>query len=132
MLTIIGSFFVASNSLVFAADPAPIDIIKPVCDSAGVDKPTVCNDANTVKTTGENPLTGPNGTLTKAINIIATVIAVTSIIIIIISGIKFVLSQGDPQKVATARQSIIYACVGLVVAVVAKAIVQFLLKKLPS
>lgn len=48
---------------------------------------------------------------------------VISMLIIIIAGILFMLSRGDPQKSTSARNAIIYAAVGLVISVAAFSIV---------
>jgi hypothetical protein len=53
-----------------------------------------------------------------------------SLIVITISGLKFVLSRGEPQAVAKAKNSIIYAAVGLIVALSAGVIVSFVFKQL--
>ena len=47
-----------------------------------------------------------------------------------ISGIRFAVSQGEPSKVNSARNAIIYSAVGIVVAVMAQSIVLFVLDKL--
>jgi hypothetical protein len=49
---------------------------------------------------------------------------------ITISGLRYVLSAGDPQKITQARNSIIYSLVGLAVAIAAEAIVHLVLGKL--
>jgi hypothetical protein len=53
------------------------------------------------------------------INFILQLAGVLSLIFIIIGAVKFSTSGGDPQKVASARNTVIYALVGLVVAVTA-------------
>lgn len=53
-----------------------------------------------------------------------------AIIIIVLGGIKFITSQGDPQAVAKARNTIIYAAIGLAVSVAAFTIVTFVIGKL--
>ncbi len=53
-----------------------------------------------------------------------------ALIIIIIAGIKFITSQGDPQGTAKARNTIIYAAIGLAVSVAAFSIVTFVTGKL--
>ena len=57
------------------------------------------------------------------------VIAAVAVLIIVLAGLKFVTAQGDPQEVAKARSTIIYALIGLVVAVSAEIIVSFVLNK---
>lgn len=53
-----------------------------------------------------------------------------ALIIIIIGGIKFITSQGDPQATAKARNTIIYAALGLVISISAFAIVTFVVGRL--
>ena len=64
-----------------------------------------------------------------AINILSFVVGVVSVIMIIIGGIRFATSQGDGSSTAAARNTIVYAIVGLVVVGIAQAIVQFVLSK---
>ena len=49
---------------------------------------------------------------------------------IIIAGIQMISAQGQPEKVAKARNQILYAIVGLVIAISAFAIVNFVLTNL--
>src|SRR5260370_35470729 len=56
-------------------------------------------------------------------------IGVVSVVMVVIGGLQFVLAQGDPQAVARARMTIIYAVIGLAVAVSAEVIVAFVLNK---
>jgi hypothetical protein len=53
-----------------------------------------------------------------------------AVLVITIAGFQFVLSRGDPQKTATAKNAIIYALVGLAVAMSAFAIVTFVIGKI--
>ena len=55
------------------------------------------------------------------------ILAAVAVLMIVIAGLSFVSAEGDPQKVAKARNTIIYALIGLVVAVIAEAIVTFVL-----
>ena len=53
-----------------------------------------------------------------------------ALLVITIAGLKFVTSQGDPQKVASARMTIFYAVIGLVIAIFSFTIVKFVLGNL--
>lgn len=66
-------------------------------------------------------------TLSVIINVILGVVGFIAVVMIIIGGISFVTSQGDTSKVAKARNTILYGVVGLVVAILAFAIVNFVL-----
>ncbi len=67
------------------------------------------------------------GILTTIINVIVGVIGFVAVVMIVVGGIGFVTSQGDTSKVAKARNTILYGVVGLVVALLAFAIVNFVL-----
>ena len=66
-------------------------------------------------------------TLQLVVNVIVGVIGFVAVIMMIMGGISFVTSQGDASKVAKARNTILYGVVGLVVALLAFAIVNFVL-----
>lgn len=75
-------------------------------------------------TNNENTLMN---TLTVIINVIVGVVGFVAVVMIVIGGIGFVTSQGDTTRVAKARNTILYGVVGLVVALLAYAIVNFVL-----
>jgi len=102
-----------------------IAVLNGVCTGGAVNSSAVCQDKP-----GGNPLLGPGGLLTIAIQILTFIIGVAAVIVIIISGIRFVTSQGDPSTTNSARSGIIYALVGLVVAAVAQAMISFVLNHL--
>jgi hypothetical protein len=66
----------------------------------------------------------------ELLDIVFGVIAVVTVLIIVVAGTQFILSRGDPQKTATARNTIIYAAIGLTVAFLAFTIVRFVLGSL--
>lgn len=53
-----------------------------------------------------------------------------AIIVIIASGIMFVTAAGNPQSISRAKNALVYSIVGLVVAVMAYAIVNFIVDKI--
>lgn len=61
------------------------------------------------------------------LNVVFAVLGAISVVMVIIGGIKYAASQGDPQAIAKAKGTIIYAVVGLVVAILAVAIVDFVI-----
>lgn len=66
-------------------------------------------------------------TLATIINVIVGFVGVVSVIVIVVGAIIMVTSQGDPGRLARARLSILYAIVGLVIAILAFSIVNFVL-----
>lgn len=59
--------------------------------------------------------------------VVFQVTAGISILIITIAGLTYVLSQGDSQRVARAKDAILYAIIGLVVSILGYSIVAFIL-----
>ena len=107
-----------------------------VCTSKTADSP-VCKDAQEVRGGDENsnaddknPLFGSEGIITRIINILSIVAGIAAVIVIIVSGLKFITSGSNPQDANSAREGVIYAAAGLVVAGLAQAIVQLFLKKI--
>jgi hypothetical protein len=64
----------------------------------------------------------------NVINVLLMAVGIISVIMIIIGGIRYALSGGDEGAVKSAKDTILYAVVGLVVAILAFAIVNFVLK----
>lgn len=70
-----------------------------------------------------------NNIITTVINIFSLVVGVVSVIMIIVGGFRYITSGGDSSKVGGAKNTIIYALIGLVVVALAQFIVQFVLNK---
>lgn len=68
-----------------------------------------------------------NGVIGTVINILSAVVGVVGVIMIIIGGFKYVSSGGDASSVSSAKQTIIYALVGLAIAASAQVIARFVL-----
>ena len=81
-------------------------------------------------TPSQNPIFGPDGILLKVTNLVAIVAGVLAVIIIIIAGMQYVFSNGDSQKAASARSTIIYTIVGMLVVLVARSIIALVVSNL--
>lgn len=112
---------VAPASPLFAVDVTS-DACKDITTSA------VCADAQAGKST--NPLFGADGILTTATRLLSFVVGIIAVIVLIVAGIRFAINGGNPQEITKARNTIIYACVGIILAVLSQAIVIFILEKL--
>ncbi len=87
----------------------------------------VCQGLCTGTNTGLPNVTAGSDQLSKVLQIVFGIIGAVALIWVIIAGLQFVTSQGDPQATAKARQTIIYAIIGLVIALSAEVIVKFVL-----
>lgn len=70
-----------------------------------------------------------DGLIRQVVNILLYVIGVVAVVMIIIGGIKYATSAGDASKATSAKNTILYAVVGLVVAAFAYAIVNFVVNE---
>ena len=81
--------------------------------------------------TGLPQVGGSDGITTAQIKQILTIafgsIAALAVLMIVISGFRFIIAQSNPQETTKARNTIIYALIGLVVALSAEAIVALVL-----
>lgn len=123
-LKIILATFLASLAFIpVIATPAVVyaqtDSKKAICDGVAL--------------TGEkcDSTSGPSveNTIKLVVNILSMVVGVIAVIMIIIGGLKYITSSGDSGNVSSAKNTILYAIVGLVVVALAQVIVRFVLNK---
>lgn len=82
-----------------------------------------------VKGAGGDPAGQPTlqDQIKSIVNLLLYVLGVVAVIVIVISGIKYATSDGDSGKITSAKNTILYAVIGLVVAILAYAIVNFVI-----
>lgn len=72
------------------------------------------------------------GTIERAFNLALAAAGAICVLIITIAGIQYIISQGDPQQVAKAKNTIIYAFVGLIIVATAFLISAFVIQGVTS
>ena len=84
------------------------------------------------QTTIENPLTSTNFAdfIDRITNFLFYIAVVLAPLMIVIGGAYYIMSGGDPGKTKQARQIMIYAAVGLIVMVLARAFVNVILRQI--
>ena len=86
---------------------------------------------NSAKGTGTpDNVTEDDGLIKKVVNLLLWAIGIVSVIMIIIGGIRYATSNGDSNNVTAAKNTIMYAVIGLVIAIFAYAIVNFVLTQI--
>lgn len=95
-------------------------------------KPPSCPEGSVICETNptKNPIYGPDGIITKVTQVLTVFVGVVAVFVLVLAGISMMTSGGEPNKIATARRMVLYACIGIVVAVLGQAIVSFVLTKL--
>ena len=104
-----------------------------VANATGVFATTLSEGAQAARCDGcpEN-LFGDNGVFRQVTNIVLYIVGVIAVIMLIIGGIKYVVSGGDAKKVVDAKNTVLYAIIGLIICFLAFAIVNFVITSLPS
>ena len=111
-----------SFSFVGVSQAAPIDVL--------------CDQGNTKGNvgTGTDFCDNSNDTafdlIKTIINVMLSIAGIIAVIMIIIGGIRYVTSSGEQANVKGAKDTILYAVVGLVITIMAFAVVNFVLGKL--
>ena len=63
----------------------------------------------------------------KAVNLLSIIVGVVAVIMIVFGGFKYITSGGDSNNVSSAKNTLIYDIVGLVIVALAQVIVRFVL-----
>lgn len=104
---------------VVAAAPAGAINVFDSCRGANANT-SVCNAKN-----NDNA----NQLVRNVISTLLFVVGIVSIIMIIVGGIRYTTSNGDSSKITAAKNTVLYSVVGLVVALLAYAIVNFVVAR---
>lgn len=73
--------------------------------------------------------TGINELIRTVINILTIIVGVIAVIMIIVGGLQYITSGGSSEKVSKAKNTILYAIIGLIIVALAQIIVRFVLDK---
>lgn len=77
-------------------------------------------------------LVGADGVFTKFTSIALYVIGAISVIMLLWGGLRYIMSGGDSKKVTDAKNTVLYAIIGLIIAVLSYAIIHFVLTAIDS
>ncbi len=75
---------------------------------------------------------GGQGIFVTITNVLLFIIGAIAVIMLIIGGIRYTISGGDSSQVTSAKNTILYAIVGIIVAILAYAVVNFVVGSLVS
>ena len=114
-------FTVAAAPVSYAADPA---FNQGITDGAGNAQG---KDQATCLFGYEDESCGGNGIFKTVTNVLLFIIGAVSVIMLIIGGIRYTVSAGDSSAVTAAKNTIMYAIIGIIVAILAFAVVNFVI-----
>jgi hypothetical protein len=85
---------------------------------------SAATNASSCAETGDKSL---SGVARRIINIFSIVVGTVSVIMIIIGGFRYIISGGDSTGVTAAKNTILYAIVGLIIVLFSQVIVRFVI-----
>ncbi|MDO4759816.1 MAG: hypothetical protein Q4A33_00765 [Candidatus Saccharibacteria bacterium] len=80
-----------------------------------------------------NETLDPGATNSQLINILNTIVGslgIVAVIVVIIGGVLYMTSSGEPGKVKKAKDTILYGIIGLIICALAFAIVNFVISQI--
>lgn len=89
-------------------------------------------DNPTASCSSSDATTQINNLIRTIINILSAVVGVVAVIMIIVGGLRYITSGGSDTSVTGAKNTILYAVIGLVVVALAQIIVRFVLAKVTN
>ena len=125
------SLTAVAGAVSFAVVPATALSLQPASPVVATAKSDVCAGVGlTGGSCGDNG-TSVNNVIKTVVIVLSSIVGVVAVIMIIIGGFKYITSGGDSNNIASAKHTIMYAIVGLVVVALAQVIVRFVLSKTP-
>lgn len=70
-----------------------------------------------------------NDIIATVVDVLSVIVGVVAVIMIIVGGFKYITSSGDSSNIQSAKNTIMYAIVGLVIVAMAQAITGFVLDR---
>ncbi|MGA3150601.1 MAG: pilin [Candidatus Saccharimonadales bacterium] len=89
-------------------------------------------DNSTASCSSSNANTSINNIVHTIVNLLSAIVGIVAVIMIIVGGLRYITSGGNDTSVTSAKNTILYAIVGLIVVALAQIIVRFTLSKVTN
>ncbi len=119
----VSALVLAGGGLVTHEALAATNPLDRTCADATLKGSDVCNSRN-------DALFGPDSFWTRLINTMILIVGTVATLMIVIGGLRYVLSGGDASQTKSAKDTILYSIIGVVIALMAYAIVNFVVVEL--
>lgn len=115
----------------------PMITVSVYADSPVTIQDNVCDGANNLQLdNGDGGCAATSGStsdfnriIADVINIFSVIVGMAAVIMILVGGFRYITSGGDSNKIGSAKTTIIYAIIGLVIVAMAQVVVKFVLAK---
>lgn len=102
-------------------------VLQNLCAGANLDVNTDCRTGGITDQQAQDRI---NKLIRTVINLFSLIVGVVSVIMIILGGLKYITSGGDSGNVTGAKNTILYAIIGIIIVSLAQFIVRFVLTKI--
>ena len=89
-----------------------------ICEGIGAANSGSCGNGNDL-----------SNVVTNIINIFSMIVGIVAVIMVMVSGFKYITAAGDSSSLSSAKSTLIWAIVGIVIVAFSQAIVQFVIEK---
>lgn len=114
-------------ALVISVGLAGMAVAPVSAGAAGNAKTEVCQGVNLGGGTCNENSADLTNVIGVIVNILSIIAGVAAVIMLIIGGLRYITSGGDSSSTASAKNTILYAIIGLIVVALSQAIVRFVL-----
>lgn len=123
----VAAFAIPALALAASVTPAlPVAAQTECPTTAGGQNLNLTSGANCAKGEGQQTdLFGQSGVFKRITDVALFLVGAISVLMLILGGIRYVLSGGEAGKVESAKNTILYAVIGVVVSILAYAVVNF-------
>ncbi len=107
-------------------------VVFPSSVAAASNTTNLCNGANLAETTTADCSSGSTSLSTiigTSVNLLLYIAGALAVLVLIYGGIRYITSTGDAARVKAAKDTIVYAIIGLIVSLLAYAIVNFVVAR---
>ena len=125
---------VYANDIVVGPTTPPADTnpLKHTCDDLPEANTTsICANRAPCNTTADctSPVSGSTGIISRIIQLAVAAAGVACVIAVIIGAFTYITSTGESAKVQSAKNTIMYALIGLLISVFAEVILRYVIKR---
>jgi cytochrome b len=114
---------------VFAQDVAQQQINAGLCTGSNLE---FTEDTSTADCSTSDATERINNLIHTIVNLLSAVVGIVAVIMIIFGGLRYITSGGNDTSVTSAKNTILYAIIGLIIVALAQVLVRFTLNKVTN
>lgn len=128
-VTVLGSLFFGQFALVASAQDVTTQIQGGLCAGSNLNVNNIDNPSGNCSSDAVQRL---NSIIRKFVNLLSAIVGVVAVIMIIVGGFRYITSGGNDTSITSAKNTILYAIIGLIIVALAQIIVHFVLHNISN